>query len=226
MGLAGQGGIVRLEKEGRSQQQPGRVAAAILVEGDLPAHAFHLCGLPRVQLPGRGRDQQAERCIQLAGVPLAPGRGEQPLRTAGRVGGQQRRPVQEGGRRGQPPARLGSARRPFKLGGDVLIRALRGLGPVPRPAVRISGRVGGLRERRVHLPHVLSRRRPVGRRPRQRVPEPHPRAELRQPRLHRRRPGLHGDPQPPRGPPHQQWVSGRIGCRQRQQEPRLLWQIL
>ena len=65
------------------------------------------------------------------------------------------------------------------------------------------------------------RRRPVDRRTHQRMPEPHPPAELDQPRLHRRARRLDRDAQPPGRPPHQRPVTGRIGRRQLQQQPRL-----
>ena len=60
----------------------------------LPAQAVHLRGLPCVYRSGLGRDQQPQRRIQLAGVPLAPSCGEQPLRPAHRVGGQQGQPAE------------------------------------------------------------------------------------------------------------------------------------
>ena len=68
------------------------------------------------------------------------------------------------------------------------------------------------------------RRRPVGRRAHQRMPEPHPGAELDQARLHRRRRRLDRDAQPPGRPPHQRPVTGRIGRRQLQQPPGLVGQ--
>jgi hypothetical protein len=43
--LACSAGVQRLEVAGRAQQQPGRVAAAALVVGDLPAQVLRLCGL-------------------------------------------------------------------------------------------------------------------------------------------------------------------------------------
>jgi hypothetical protein len=38
--LARQAGVERLETSDRSEQQPGRVVAAALVQGDLPAQVF------------------------------------------------------------------------------------------------------------------------------------------------------------------------------------------
>ena len=45
-----------------------------------------------------------------------------------------------------------------QLGGDVLIGPGRGLGPVPGPAIRISRRIGDLRQSGVHNLPVRSRR--------------------------------------------------------------------
>ena len=84
--LAGQRGVERLEQQGRAEQEPGRVASATLVEGDLAAQALLLCGLQRVQRPGHGRGEQPKRRVQRAGVAHGPGGREQPLRPAGRVG--------------------------------------------------------------------------------------------------------------------------------------------
>ena len=49
----------------------------------------------------------------------------------------------------RPPRALGPARALLEFGGDVLIGARRGLGPVPGPPVRINHRVGGLGQRAV-----------------------------------------------------------------------------
>ena len=151
MRLAGQTHIDRLELPGCAEQQPGRVAAAVLVEGDLTAQAFHLRGLACVHRSGLGRDQQPQRRIQLTSPAFGPGCGQQPVRPAHRVGGQQRGPFQERARRGQPPAALRSPGGTLQLRSDVLIRTWRGLRPVPGPAIRISRRIGGLRQRRMYL---------------------------------------------------------------------------
>ena len=126
-------GVERLEAPGRAEQQPGRVAAAALVQGDLPAQVLHLRGLQLVQRAGLDRDQQPQRRIQRASVAFGPGRREQPLRPATGIGCQERRTLQERGRRGQPAARLGPARRTLKLRGDILIRARPWPGPGARP---------------------------------------------------------------------------------------------
>jgi pimeloyl-ACP methyl ester carboxylesterase len=53
------------------------------------------------------------------------------------------------------------------------------------------------------------------------MPEPHPRAELRQPRLHRRCRRAGADREPPGRPPHQHRVAGRVGRGQLDQPPGL-----
>jgi hypothetical protein len=82
--LAGQGDVERLKQPGRAKQKPGRVAAATLIRSDVPAQALDLRGPQRVQRPGKtlGRDQQPQRRVQLAGLPLSARRGQQPLRPA------------------------------------------------------------------------------------------------------------------------------------------------
>ena len=60
MRLARQAGVERLEAPGRAQQQPGGVAAAALVIGDLSAQALQLGRLQRVKRPGLDRDQQPQ----------------------------------------------------------------------------------------------------------------------------------------------------------------------
>jgi hypothetical protein len=95
---------------------------------------------------------------------------------------------------------------------------------MPGPPVGVQLSIGGVRERAVCLLPVRQRCRPVDGRTRQRMPEPHPRAELNEPGLHgaRRRPGR--DAEPGRGPPHQRRVTGRIGRGQQQEPPGLRWQ--
>ena len=153
--LTGQAHVERLEAPGCAEQQPGGVGAAALVEGDLPAQAFHLSGAQLIQRAGLDRDQQPQRRIQRAGVAFGPGRREQPSRPAYRVGCQQRRTFQERGCRGQPAAILGPARRALELPGDILIGPWRGLGPVPGPAIGIGPRIGDLRQRTMHVLPVL-----------------------------------------------------------------------
>ena len=140
-----------------------------------------------IQRPGFRRRQQLEGLAERAGLHARLRRRQRALGVPRRIGGQQHRPFQERRGRGQPAPGLRSPGRSLQLRGDLLIRPGRGLGPVPGPAVRIGLRIGHLGQRRVHLLSVGERRRPVGHRTCQRMPEPHPAAELDQPRLCRRR---------------------------------------
>ncbi len=106
MHRASQVGVDRLEAPGRTEQQPIRVAAAPLFKSDLPAQALHLGGLQRIQRAGLDRDQQPQCRIQGAGIAFGSRRLEQPPRPADRVGCQQRRALQERGRRRQTSAAL------------------------------------------------------------------------------------------------------------------------
>jgi len=68
------GGVERLETAGRAEQQPGCVAAAPLVQRDLPAHVLYFRGLQLAQRAGLDRGQQPQRRIQRASVAFGPRR--------------------------------------------------------------------------------------------------------------------------------------------------------
>ena len=201
MRLAGQADVDRLEAPGGAEQQTGSIDVSALVRGNLTAQSLYLRICQRIQRSGLDHDQQAQRLIQRPRITLGSCRGDQPLRPASRFGRQQRRVLQER-RRGQAAAGLGPARRPLQLRGDVLIRSRRRLSPVPGSLVRVDSGIGGLRQCGVDFLPGRHRGRPVGRRAHQRVPEPHPRAELRQPRPRRRPRRLQADSEPPGGPPY------------------------
>ena len=65
------------------------------------------------------------------------------------------RALHERGRGRNTAPRLGSPGRELQLGGDILVRARRGLRAVPRVTVGVDGGVGCLRERAVRLAPVL-----------------------------------------------------------------------
>ncbi len=153
-------------------------------------------------------------------------RREHPLRTTSRVGGQQRRTLAERGRGGKSAAALRPAGRALQLRRGVLVRPGGGVGPVPGAAVGIDRRIGGLGQGAVHLLFLPGRRRPVGGRAHQRVPEQHPGAELGQARVGRRPRRVGADPEPPGRPPDQCRIPGRLGRRQQQQPPRRVRQRL
>ena len=152
-------------------------------------------------------------------------RRQQPVGAAYRVGGEQYRLLEE--RRGgvRAAARLRPAGRPLQVGGNLLVGAVGSLGPVPGPPVGVGDRIGRLHQRQVRRLPFRQRRRPVGGRPQQRMPEPHPGADLRQPGIHRRRRRLEGDPQLPGRPPYQVRVTRRVGRRELQQPLSLLRQL-
>jgi hypothetical protein len=182
---------------------------------------LHLGGLQGVQRLSLDRDHQSQCRVQRAGVALGLRGREQALRAASGSAGQARRLLQECRRRGPAPARLRSASQALELPGDILIGAGRGEGPVPGPTVGIPLRIGDLRQGAVHVVSLLKRRRPVGRRAHQRMPKPHPGAELQQPSLGCRRGSRSPNSQPLGRPPHQQRLADRIGRRQLHQTPRL-----
>ena len=72
----------------------------------------------------------------------------------------------------------------------------------------------------MHVLAFLWRRSPVGRRPHQRVPEPHPGADLQQTGLGRRGRGLGADAEPLGRPPHQHRIPDRVGDQAAGHEPR------
>ncbi len=109
MRLACQADVERVEEPGRAEQQPGR-GTALLVKGDLPAQVLRLRGAQRVRRAGPGNDQQPQCRIEGTRVALGLRRREHPLRTANRVGGQQRRTLAERGRGGKSAAALRPAR--------------------------------------------------------------------------------------------------------------------
>ena len=221
VGLAGQVQVERLQPPGRLQQQRRRVAVQARGERDLPAQQVRPGALQLIQRPGLRHREQVQRLAERAGPPAGLRRGQRAPGAARRIGRQRRRPLPErrGGR--QPAAGLRPPGRPFELGGHVLIRTRRGRGPVPGPPVRIGLRIGGLGQRRVRPLPVRDRGRPVDRRTDQRMPEPHPAAELHQARLHRRPRRRRADPELPGGPPHQHRIPGRVGRRHQQQPPGL-----
>ena len=99
---------------------------------------------------------------------------------------------------------------------DLLVGSRRRCGEMPGAAVGVDLRIGRLRQRQVHRPALLRRRRPVDRRAHQRMAERHPLADRQQPL------GLGGgrrrgvDAEPLGRAPHQQRVADRLGRRDQQ----------
>ena len=104
--LAGQANVKRRQASGGAQQQRSRVAAALLLQRDLPAQVLRLRRRVGVQLLSLECDQQPERRVERAGIPLRPGSREQAFPAAGGFGRQLGGALEERGRRSQAPARL------------------------------------------------------------------------------------------------------------------------
>ena len=144
-------------------------------------------------------------------------RGQRAFGAAPRVGRQVRRAFQERRSGGQSAAGLCPARGAIKLRGDILVGFRRGLGQVPGPPVRVSVRVGGPGQRGMCAPPRPLRGRVIGRRPDQRMPEPHPRLPRHQPLGRCGLARLRTGPQLPGRLRHQRRIPGRVGRRHRQQ---------
>jgi hypothetical protein len=127
--------------------------------------------------PRQVAERELQRGVGRVGIALGLSRGEQSPRSAAGIGCQQRGAFQERRCRGKPSPGLGPPGRPLEFPRDLLVWPGRGLGPMPRPAIRIGLRIGGLGQRAVYLPAVRQRRRPVGGGTYERMPEPHLGAE-------------------------------------------------
>ena len=219
IGLAGQPGVERLQAPGRVEQQRRGVAAQARGVRDLPAQQVHPGAGELIQRPGLRHDQQPEAPCRARRPACWPA----PRPACVRPGAPDRRSaaptLQERRGRRQPAAGLRPARGPLQLDRDLLIRPGGGLGPVPGPPIRIEPPDRSPPPAPRAPPAVRQRRRPVGRRAHQRMPEPHPRAELRQTRLGRRHRRLNRELQPPGRPPDQRRITRRIGRGQQQQLP-------
>ena len=222
--LAGQVEVERLEALGRLQQQRGSVAAQAGGERDPPAQQVRPGGLKLVERPGLRQGDEVACLAERAGLQAGLCRGQRALGAAHRVGRQVRRAFQERRSGGQPAAGLCPARGARKLRGDILVGFRRGLGQVPGPPVRVSGRVGHPGQRGMCAAPRPLRGRVIGRRADQRMPEPHPRMPRHQPL------GLCGHARLPTGPQlpgrlrHQRGIPGRVGRRHRQQRLGIYWQ--
>jgi hypothetical protein len=129
------------------------------------------------------------------------------------------RALQEGRSGGQPAACLRAAGRALELGGDRLVGTGGGGCQMPRPAIGIGVRVGGVREREVRRLALLWRRRAVRGRAHERMPECHvlpDRQEVvRLGVVARRR----RDCERRRGTPEERRVAEGLGGRQQRQAP-------
>jgi hypothetical protein len=146
-------------------------------------------------------------------------RGQRTLGPAPRIEGRSGRRLQERGSCSQAAARSRPPRRPLQIRGDVLVRPRCRLGGVPRAAIRIGLGIGGLGQRAVRAASLLDRCRPVDRRAHQRVPEPHPSADLEQPGRCRGRCCFRTDSELLGRAPHQHRITEWFCRRDQQQLP-------
>ncbi len=138
IGLARQVQVERLEPLGGLEQQRRGVAAQARGKRDLAAQQVHPGACELILRPGLCHGQQAERGVKRAGAVLGLRRGHRPLRAARRVKRQPGGPLKEHGRRRQTTAALCPPGALLKFGGNFLIGARRGLGPVPGSSARAS----------------------------------------------------------------------------------------
>ena len=219
--VAREANVERLELPRGLEQQERSVAAALLGERDLRPEQIHARPPELVERPGlRGRQQPVghfERPCAQAGL----GGCERSVGAPRGISGQCDRTLQERGRGGQAAARLRADRGALELRRDLLVRARRSSGQVPRPAVRIGVPVGRLRQCEMGGPAFLRHRRPVDGGAGQRVAERHALADRQQPvRLDVTGDGRidaeHGG-----RAPQQQRITERLRRRQQQQAPRV-----
>ena len=126
--------------------------------------------------------------------------------------------MKERGRGGDAAPASGAVGRALQIVSHRLVWPLRGVGTVPRSAVGIDLRIGRLGQGVMYILAVGQGRSPVGRRPHQRMPEPHPQAHLEQPGSLGRCRGASPDPEPLGCTPEQSRIADRFGSR-RQQQP-------
>ncbi len=219
VGLPGQRGVQRIEPPGRLEQQRRRVAPALARERDLGAQPLQPRALELVDRPELGGGQQVGRGRRVGDVEPGLGRGERARDAQAGIRGQLGGALQERRGRRQPAPGLRPAGRALQFAGCVLVGPVGRTSAVPRPAVRVQPRVGRVGEGPVDLASLGRGRGPVGGRTDQRMPEPHPRADLDQGgRLGRFRRGG-PDAEPLGRAPQQRHVADRLGRRQYQQAP-------
>src|SRR5881398_983811 len=99
MRFAREGGVEWRQASGGAEQQPGRVAAPLLLEGDLPAQMPRLGGRVGADLRSLECDEKLQRRFERPGIPLRPGSRKQAFRTAGGFERQLGRALEKGGSR-------------------------------------------------------------------------------------------------------------------------------
>jgi hypothetical protein len=116
----------------------------------MATHEIRARSLELVKLLGLGHGHQPEGLSEGPGVKTRLGCRNRPLRSARRILGQLDCPAEKRGSGGDAAAGLRTARRAFELGSDLLVGSTRGASAVPRPAVRVLLRIGGIGQGTMH----------------------------------------------------------------------------
>jgi hypothetical protein len=209
--------VDRLEFAGSLEQEWRRVATAPGRKRDLRTQQLHPGALDLVRCPCLGGPKQGEGVVERAGFVFGLRGRQGPLRPARGFGCQRRGPLQKRGGGGQTAPFLRSLGRPLELSGDVLVEAVRRLGPVPRAPVGVGARVGRLSQRLVGPPTLIGCRRRIHRRARQRMAKPHPCVDFDQRGRFRQFERGAGNPESRDRAPQQGRIAGRFGRRQQQE---------
>jgi hypothetical protein len=217
VGLASHRGVERLEAPGSSEQQRRSVAAARAGERDLRAQPLQPRALKLVERGELGDRQQLERRVRCRSVELRLRGSHRPLPPPRRIGGQLGRACQERRSRRRTPTGLRPIGRALQLARHRLVGSGRRLRPMPGATIGIGIRIARLGQRSMHFLALAEVWGPVGGRAHERVPEPHPDAELDQPGLLGRPARVASDPKPRGGAPQQAHVADRLGRRHQQQ---------
>ena len=224
--LPGFRGVHLDQRVGGVEQGRAGIAQGVQREGELGPQLGYLGALGRIEWPHVGRGEQ---CRDLAGRTRPqpfPGGGERPARPRCGVWGEGGGAFEEDRGGGPATARLRPGGSGLQFGGDVLVRAGRGLTAVPSAPVGVAGRVGDLGQGGVHLAELVRIGRPPARRAHQRMEEPDAGTRLDQSLVDRRRGCLRGDPQSCQCPAEQRGVTDRLDRGGEQQGPGVVRQRL
>ena len=221
MGLASHRGVERLETPGRTEQQRRSVAAARARERDLRAQPLQPRALKLVERGKLRRREHRLRRLGRARVQLRVRGCQRPRSPQPRIGSQLGRSLQErrGGRDAAPTLR--SAGRALQIAGHRLVEPGGRVRAMPCAPIGIRAGIGHLGQRAVDGLALGPRRRCVDRRADQGMPEAHPGPELEQLRCLRRAGRVGADAELLGRAPEERDVTGRLGCRDEEQLPRV-----
>ena len=226
MGLARHRRVERIEAAGGIEQQRRSIAAARAGEHDLRAQPLQPRALKLLQRAQLRHRQELERGVRGRRLELGLRSGQRPSTARGRIRGQLCRSLEKGGRRRDAATGRRPPRRTLELRGDVLIRSVRRVRAMPRPAVGVAIRVGHIGQRPMDLLPFRRGRRTVGRRADERVPEPDARIDLEQSLCRGGRCRLDPDAELLGCAPHERRVADGLGRGREQEPPGLRWEGL